>query len=287
MSKPSVLGRGLSSLLTAKAGSTLPATNTLALDSIQPGHSQPRGAIDEESLIELAATIKAHGVLQPILVRRVPVGVGGSAPYEIIAGERRWRAARLAGLAEIPVHVSEMTDQETVAVALIENIQREQLTPAEEARALQRLIDEFKLTHQAVADAVGRSRAAVTNLIRLLDLPTAVVKLIDGSKLSMGHARALLGLEDGAAREKCAELVIAGGWSVRETEKWIRRASLAKGSSKDKPPELFVVTNVLQSERLNMQLHSRQGGAGRLVIDFGDQATGEAIIAAVRLVATS
>ena len=287
MSKPSVLGRGLSSLLTAKAGSTLPATNMLALDSIQPGHSQPRGPIEEEGLIELAATIKAHGVLQPILVRRVPVGVSGSAPYEIIAGERRWRAARLAGLAEIPVHVSEMSDQDTVAVALIENIQREQLTPAEEARALQRLIDEFQLTHQAVADAVGRSRAAVTNLIRLLDLPTAVVKLIDGSKLSMGHARALLALEDDAAREKLAELIIAGGWSVRETEKWIRRVSRPEGSSKNKPPELSVVTNVLQSEGLSMQLHARQGGAGRLVIDFGDQETGEAIIAAVRAVATS
>jgi ParB family chromosome partitioning protein len=191
---------------------------------MQPGAFQPRREIHQEPLQELAASIKANGVIEPIVVRPLPAGAVGRARYEIVAGERRWRAAKLAGLTDIPTIVRELSDSQAVAVGLIENIQREELTAAEEARALKRLVKDFSLTHQELADSVGRSRAAVTNLIRLLDLPEAVVALIDSKALSMGHARALLGLEDQAARERVAKAVVAGGLSVRETEKLVRKA---------------------------------------------------------------
>ena len=174
------LGRGLESLLSApppRAAAPTPSGNSIPIADIQAGPSQPRRSIQPQPLEELAASIKVNGVIQPIVVRPLEAGAPGGVRYEIVAGERRWQAAKLAGLSEIPVVVRELSDREAVAVALIENIQREELTPAEEARALQRLIGEFTLTHQQVADAVGRSRAAVTNLIRLLDLPAGVVAL--------------------------------------------------------------------------------------------------------------
>src|ERR1700722_2664385 len=184
------LGRGLGALLGAtptvspsRGGGTLPVS------LIQPGAFQPRREIHQQPIEELAASIKANGVIQPIVVRRLPEGTSGGARYEIIAGERRWQAAKLAGLTDIPTIVRELSDRDAVALALIENIQRENLTAAEEARALQRLATEFELTHEQVAAAVGRSRAAVSNLIRLLDLPTTVVALIDSKALDMGHAR--------------------------------------------------------------------------------------------------
>lgn len=212
------LGRGLDALLggdndAPAAAVTGDAVNTLPVNALQPGKYQPRTRMDQEALNALAASIKAQGIMQPILVR--PVGDG---KHEIIAGERRWRAARIAGLSSVPVLVRNVPDQQALAVALIENIQREDLNALEEAAGIDRLIREFSLTHQAVADAVGKSRTTVTNLLRLLDLPPPVRDLLAQGQLEMGHARALLVLpadqQIALAREAAAE-----GWSVREVER--------------------------------------------------------------------
>jgi ParB family chromosome partitioning protein len=230
MSNPSRnLGRGLSALISSGLQRNPAATaeagppRSLPLTSIQAGHSQPRRTMEQQPLEELAASIAANGVIQPILVRPLSRTESGAPMYEIVAGERRWRAAKLAGLTDIPVAVRELSDQEAVAIALIENVQREDLTPAEEARALQRLVEDFELTHQAVADAVGRSRAAVSNLIRLLELPAEVVALVDSKALGMGHARALLGLGDDADRVRLAGSVVERNLSVRATEALVRK----------------------------------------------------------------
>ncbi len=224
------LGRGLSALISSGLQRHPPATaetappRTLPLTAIQAGPSQPRLTMDPQPLEELAASIAANGVIQPILVRPVMSADPGAPRFEIVAGERRWRAAKIAGLTDTPVVVRELSDQEAVAIALIENIQREDLTPAEEARALQRLVADFQLTHQAVADAVGRSRAAVSNLIRLLDLPAEAVALVDSKALGMGHARALLGLGDDAERVRLACWVAGRNLSVRATEALVQDA---------------------------------------------------------------
>ncbi|MFM8517132.1 MAG: ParB/RepB/Spo0J family partition protein [Nevskiaceae bacterium] len=227
--KPS-LGRGLDALLgqmaparpaaTATAGgSTDPAPSTvpgdelrrLPLDVLQRGRYQPRVDMRQDTLEDLANSIRAQGVVQPIVVR--PIEMPGAAPgagptrYEIIAGERRWRAAQLAGLAEIPAIVRRVADENAIAMALIENIQRENLNPLEEARALDRLIREFEITHQQAADAVGRSRATVSNLLRLLELPTEVAELVDRRQIEMGHARALLGLTQKRQQVAVGQLV--------------------------------------------------------------------------------
>lgn len=266
------LGRGLQSLLGANP--TVSASRgggTLPISLMQPGAFQPRREIHQQPLEELAASIKANGVIQAIVVRPLPAG-SGSAKYEIVAGERRWQAAKLAGLTDIPVIVRQLSDKEAVAVALIENIQREELTSAEEARALKRLIEEFSLTHSQVAETVGRSRAAVSNLIRLLDLPASVVDLIDSKAISMGHARALLGLEDDDGRVRLAQLVAERGLSVRETENFVRKALKGEGglSTPKKPPELSVVSEVLRTESVNVQLHQRATGAGKIIIEFAN-----------------
>jgi ParB family chromosome partitioning protein len=256
---------------------------SLAIDTIKPGPSQPRRVIQSQPLEELAASIKANGVIQPIVVRPI-----AAVPhqYEIVAGERRWQAAKLAGLTSIPVVIKELSDRDAVAVALIENIQREELTPAEEARALQRLISEFELTHQDVATAVGRSRAAVTNLIRLLDLPAEVVELIDTKAISMGHARALLGLEIDAERVRLARLIAERGLSVRETENLVRRLLKGEGTSAPaRPPELAVVSEVLRTKSVLVQLHQKATGAARIVIEVADAKSRETIIAAIKQVA--
>ncbi len=212
------LGRGLDALLGGDndapvATASGDAVNTLPVTALQPGKYQPRTRMDQEALNALAASIKAQGIMQPILVR--PLGDG---KHEIIAGERRWRAARIAGLSNVPVLVRNVPDQQALAVALIENIQREDLNALEEAAGIDRLIREFSLTHQAVADAVGKSRTTVTNLLRLLDLPPPVRELLAQGQLEMGHARALLVLpadqQIALAREAAAE-----GWSVREVER--------------------------------------------------------------------
>jgi ParB family chromosome partitioning protein len=240
----------------------------LRLDRIQPGKFQPRQTMDPERLAELAASIKAQGVIQPIVVRPI-----GGARFEIIAGERRWRAAQQAGLGEIPALVREVPDQAVVAMALIENIQREELTPLEEAQALHRLIAEFKYTHQQTADALGRSRAAVSNLLRLLDLPPAIKELLEQHRLEMGHARALLTL-DPALALKLAKQAAEHGWSVRELEAAARRAQTApKGKAGKVAAKRDANVETLERElaeklatKVSIQ-HSR-GGRGKLVITY-------------------
>jgi ParB family chromosome partitioning protein len=284
------LGRGLQALLSAQAprpaSADLPAaggSGTLPIAAIQPGPSQPRKSLAPQPLEELAASIKANGVIQPIVVRPLPGTTAEAVRYEIVAGERRWQAAQLAGLTEIPVVIRTLSDQEAVAVALIENIQREELTPAEEARSLRRLIEEFSLTHQEVATAVGRSRAAVSNLLRLLDLPAAVVALIDAKSLSMGHARALLGLEDDADRQRLATLVAERQLSVRETEALVRKTLKGEGSAPPrKPPELSVLSEVLRTPFVRVQLQQKASGGGRLIVEFPDSVTRDKVIDAIR-----
>jgi ParB family transcriptional regulator, chromosome partitioning protein len=278
------LGRGLGALLGAeprvsasRGGGTLPLSLMLA------GAFQPRREIHRQPLEELAASIKANGVIQPIIVRPLPAGSSGDARYEIVAGERRWQAAKLAGLADIPVIVRELSDKQCVAVALIENIQREELTAAEEARALKRLVGEFSLTHQEVADSVGRSRAAVSNLMRLLDLPEAVVALIDSKVISMGHARALLGIEDDSERERLAKLIAERGFSVRETETLVRKTMQTDvGTPPLKPPDLAVVSEVLRTGAVHVQLHQKASGRGKLIVEFADSVSRDALLAAIK-----
>ena len=266
------LGRGLGALLGAvPTVSASRGGGTLPISLMQAGAFQPRREIHKEPLEELAASIKSNGVIQPIVVRPLPQGTGGGgAKYEIVAGERRWQAAQLAGLANIPVIVRELSDSQAVAVALIENIQREELTSAEEARALKRLIEEFSLTHSQVAETVGRSRAAVSNLLRLLDLPESVVTLIDSKALSMGHARALLGLEDDAERERLALLVAERGLSVRDTENHVRKASTGDAGAVEKRRPGPAVSQVVNSPRIRAELRERPGGKGKLIVEYSD-----------------
>jgi ParB family chromosome partitioning protein len=278
------LGRGLGALLgAAPAVSMSRGGGTLPLSLMQPGAFQPRREIHKEPLEELAASIKANGVIQPIVVRPIPAGVAGAAKYEIIAGERRWQAAKIAGLQDIPAIVRELTDQQAMAVGLIENIQREELTAAEEARALKGLSVEFSLTHQQLADSVGRSRAAVTNLIRLLDLPGSVVDLIDSKALSMGHARALLGLDETEDRIRTAKVVVARGLSVRDTEKLVRKTLQGEGELAPKrAPELSVVSEVLRTETVHVQLHQKASGAARIIVEVGNAEDRDLIIEGIR-----
>jgi ParB family transcriptional regulator, chromosome partitioning protein len=255
---------------------------TLPLSLMQSSTLQPRREIHREPLEELAASIKAKGVIQPIIVRPLPTGASGPARYEIVAGERRWQAAKLAGLTDIPVIVRDLSDQEAVAVALIENIQREELTAAEEARSLKRLTTEFSLTQQEVADSVGRSRAAVSNLIRLLDLPAPVVALIDSKLLGMGHARALLGLRGDAERERLAKRVAEGGLSVRETENLVRKTQKGEETATRKPAESTVVSEVLRTKAAHVQLHQRTAGSGKIIIEFADSHTRDQLLDLIR-----
>jgi ParB family chromosome partitioning protein len=199
---------------------------------LRRGKYQPRVDMREESLAELAESIKAQGVVQPIVVRPLPNPTGAETEYEIVAGERRWRAAQMAGLATIPAVVRDIPDESAVAVALIENIQRENLNPLEEARSLHRLIEEFGLTHADAADAVGRSRATVTNLLRLLELPRPVREMVERRELDMGHARALLGLESPELTVEIAEQARKNQWSVRVTEDAVRRHTAPQTGSK-------------------------------------------------------
>jgi len=211
------LGRGLGALLDANTGPESTRQDTLHVTALQPGKYQPRTRMDQDSLNELAASIKVQGVMQPILVR--PLGEG---KYEIIAGERRWRAAQLAGMSEVPALVRDIPDETALAMSLIENIQREDLNPLEEAAGIQRLIDEFSMTHQAAADAVGRSRSAASNLLRLLHLAKPVQECLFSGELDMGHARALLPLAK-ADQARLAAQVVHKGLSVRETERLVHR----------------------------------------------------------------
>lgn len=219
MAKLKGLGRGLDALLAGDIGSVGEADSLLMLkvEQLQPGKYQPRSYMDESALQTLADSIKAQGIMQPILVRQL-----ADEQYEIIAGERRWRASQRAGLKEVPVLVREIADEAALAMALIENIQRENLNPLEEAQGIKRLIDEFDMTHEKAAAAVGRSRAAVSNLLRLLTLSSPVQDMLMHGKLDMGHARALIGL-DGASQVQMAEQIAYQELSVREAESLVKQ----------------------------------------------------------------
>jgi ParB family chromosome partitioning protein len=288
------LGRGLEALLGPKAAAEAPAleatpTDTLRMlpiDALTPGKYQPRRAMDPGKLTELAESIKAQGVIQPVVVREIDRDKGGKV-YEIIAGERRWRASQQAGLKEIPVVIREVDDRTVVAMALIENIQREDLNPLEEAQALQRLIDEFDLTHAQAAEAVGRSRAAVSNLLRLLELPPDIRTLVETRALEMGHARALLSLTPQAAIA-LARQAAEHGWSVREVEHRVQQLSAGQvptGSKSAKPVKAKPQADIVALERdlseslgtvVNV-LHGR-GGKGRLVIHYTDLETLDGVL---------
>ena len=263
---------------TPSAGETL---ENLAVGSIRPGRYQPRRHFDDAALEELAASIKTQGLIQPIVVRDA-----GRGQYELIAGERRWRAAQIAGLAEISAVVREIPAQSALAVALIENIQRQELTALEEAEALRRLIDEFKLSQQQAADAVGRSRAAVANLLRLLELPEEIRDLLDEGRIEMGHARALLTLPAPRAIA-LAEKAADHEWSVRELEQAVRLAQLPKGNSakrsRDVDPDIASLEREL-SDNLGTRVEIAQGRGkrGKLVIHYHDHDTLEGILEKLR-----
>src|SRR5690606_12001787 len=250
-----------------------------------PGQYQPRKAMDQAKLEELAESIRAQGVIQPIVVREV-----GPDRYEIIAGERRWRASQLAGLDEIPAVVRVVDDHAVIAMALIENIQREDLNPLEEATALQRLIDEFHLTHAQAADAVGRSRAAVSNLLRLLELPDEIRAMVEGRALEMGHARALLTVAAPAAIA-LARQAVEHGWSVREVEHRVQQLSAGKvtpnrtrKAAPGRPQADIAALERELSESLGSQvkvLHGR-GGKGRLVIHYASLETLDGVLERLR-----
>jgi ParB family chromosome partitioning protein len=286
ITKKPTLGRGLADLLGQRpsSGATrAPAADELAqlpVDLLQRGKYQPRLDMRPESLNELADSIRAQGVVQPIVVRALKAtDSGGAQRYEIIAGERRWRAAQIAGLSEVPAVIRDVPDEAAIAMALIENIQREDLNPLEEARALERLIAEFGLTHQQVAGAVGRSRAAVTNLLRLLELAPEVCTLLEERAIDMGHARALLGLENRRKQIEVAALVAKKGLSVRDTEALVRRLSEparardgdsgANGASKD--PNVRRLEEELGGKLgAKVQIQHGAGGRGKILIHYNN-----------------
>jgi ParB family chromosome partitioning protein len=279
------LGRGLDALLGGDAGIAAPAgsvPSTLPVGQLQAGKYQPRTRMDEGALAELAASIKTQGIMQPVLVRPVDAG-----RYEIIAGERRFRAAQLAGLEEIPVLVREVDDQAAAAMALIENIQREDLNPLEEAQGIQRLISDFNFTHEQAATAVGRSRSAVSNLLRLINLAGPVQTMLMAGDIDMGHARALLAV-DSASQIALANQVVAKRLSVRETEKLVARAleehnAPAAPRQKDKPGDIVRLEEEL-SDRLATPVVFKMGakGRGQMIIDFADLDILDGVLARLR-----
>lgn len=266
MTKPQKgLGRGLEALLSGGKDEKDDVLRDLSVTLLKPGKYQPRSNMSESSLQELAASIKVQGVMQPILVRQL-----SDESYEIIAGERRWRASQIAGLTHVPVLVRSVPDKAALAMALIENIQRENLNPLEEAVGIQRLIDEFEMTHQTAADAVGRSRSAASNLLRLLKLPLPVQAMLMENRLDMGHARALLAL-DGAQQITAATKICHDGLSVREAEKLVQTllSPRPKQEKAEKSRDLLNLQEEL-SERLGtcVTLREKSKGAGQLVIDY-------------------
>jgi ParB family chromosome partitioning protein len=269
MIKMKGLGRGLDALLSGSDRPHGDEQRSLPVERLRPGKYQPRTRMDETSLGELAASIKTQGVMQPILVRAVD-NTPGAERYEIVAGERRWRASQLAGLTEVPVLIRSIPDEQALEMALIENIQRENLNPLEEAQGLQRLIDEFGLTHQQAADAVGRSRPAATNLLRLLQLTVVVQDLLMAGDLDMGHARALLPVASGQ-QLALAQRVVQKGLSVRETERLVQQLL--------NPPKVLPTKAVdrdllrLQEELsdglgASVQIRANKKGIGKVTIDF-------------------
>jgi len=297
------LGRGLEALLGPKGAATATHAAVVAdpsaepqpgetlrqmpVGQLQPGKYQPRREMDEAKLAELSESIKAQGVIQPIVVRELAPG-----KFEIVAGERRWRASQLAGLGEVPVVVRDLDDRTVIAMALIENIQREDLNPLEEAQALQRLIDEFALTHAEAAEAVGRSRASVSNLLRLLELPVAIRVLLESRRLEMGHARALLTLAPELAT-RLAQEAADQGWSVREVEHRAQQfaagkvpGALRKSATAARVPQQADIASLENelSESLGTKVainHGR-GGKGKLVIHYTDLDTLDGVLEKLR-----
>jgi ParB family chromosome partitioning protein len=277
--KKKSLGRGLEALLGASepAQRTLKpdeAIHQLAIEKIGPGPFQPRRTIREEQLKELALSIEGQGIIQPIVVReRAVVDSQTGVRYEIIAGERRWRAAQLANLVAVPAVIRAMSDASAVAIALIENIQRENLNPLEEAGAFQKLIIEYEMTHQEVANAVGRARASITNTLRLLDLSAGVQELLNDVKINMGHARALLSLTDPSMQLEVANLVVDKKLSVRDTENLVR--SILKGTTKQKtekqpedPDIKRLEDSLTQKLGARVSIKHTKSGKGKLVIAY-------------------
>ncbi len=269
MARHKGLGRGLDALL---GGTSKPRDeDTLAqlpVAALRPGKYQPRTRMDEASLAELADSIRARGVIQPVVVRSV-----GESQYEILAGERRWRAARIAGLAHVPAVIRDVPDEAALGIGLIENIQREDLNPIEEANGIKRLIDEFRLTHEEAARAVGRSRAGVTNLLRLLELAPAVQAMVQDSRIDMGHARALLALSR-PRQVELAHQIADKGLSVRETERLVQAgATPPHAAPAAHPPALDADTRRLQEELCEtlgatVRLRPRAQGRGSVIIDY-------------------
>lgn len=277
MVKKRGLGKSLDALLaytsptaqsTVEAEDASPASQdnlaALPVGRIQRGKYQPRREMDPQALEELANSIRTQGIIQPLIVR--PVG----DKYEIIAGERRWRAAQLAGLTEVPVIIRHIPDEAAIAIALIENIQRENLNPIEEAIALQRLLEEFGMTHQQVADAVGKSRTTVTNLLRLLILPEEVRNMIERGLLEMGHARTLITLP-AATQLEAAQIIVARSLSVRETENFVRRlqSPVMEKSKKPLDPDIVNLQNSLSKQlKMRVAIQCNAKGKGKLVIHY-------------------
>ena len=280
MAKLKGLGRGLDALLSGNDSRGVDTLSELAVGMLRPGRFQPRTRMDPQSIAELADSIRSQGLIQPILVRPVEGG-----KYEIIAGERRWRAAQLAGLTQVPVVMRDVPDQAALAMALIENIQREDLNPLEEANGIQRLIDEFEMTHDAAAQAVGRSRSAVTNLLRLLHLSKAVQDLLMQGKLEMGHARALLAVSP-ARQAELAHQIISRSLSVREAEQLVGRTEIGarKAPRKLKKDRDLQALEEELSQRLGaaISINTSRGGKGKLVINYSSLDQLDEILARLR-----
>jgi ParB family transcriptional regulator, chromosome partitioning protein len=270
MVKPKGLGRGLDALLSSdiEAARNTDALRTLNVAQLQPGKYQPRSHMDDASLQTLAESIKTQGIMQPILVREI-----SSDKFEIIAGERRWRASKIVGLEQIPVLVRDIADEAALAMALIENIQRENLNPLEEAQGIKRLIDEFSMTHEKAAEAVGRSRVAVSNLLRLLLLCSQVQEMLMQNKLDMGHARALIGL-DPAQQVMLANKIIQQNLSVREVESLVKNLSSSVKSKLQKTNtnrDVMALQNTL-SEKIgaSVSISAKANGSGTLKINYSN-----------------
>lgn len=268
MAKQKGLGRGLDALLAGDAENDSNGLRLLPVGQLQPGKYQPRSYMDDEALHTLADSIKSQGIMQPILVREL-----ASEQYEIIAGERRWRASQIAGLEEVPVLIREIEDESALKMALIENIQRENLNPLEEALGIKRLIDEFAMTHEKAANAVGRSRVAVSNLLRLLTLANGVQNLLMENKLDMGHARALIGL-DPAQQVMLASKIVQENLSVREVEGLVKKAGQTE---LNKTPKVTVNADIVAlqnnlSEALGagVSIAAKSNGSGTLKINYSN-----------------
>ncbi len=279
MTKKRRLGRGLDALLSKPVSQTASVTGheadtfrQIPLELLQRGQYQPRVDMRQDTLEDLANSIKAQGVVQPIVARRIEKKGSKVQHYEIIAGERRWRAAQMAGLADIPAVIRDVGDDDAIAMALIENIQRENLNPLEEAHALERLIREFHLTHQQAAEAVGRSRAAVSNLLRLLDLSDKVKPMLESRLLEMGHARALLSISNKTQQFDAARQVVKKGLSVRETEQLVRRVLAHQAGESPKP----ATSQNADIRRLEIEISEKLGAKVR--VDHSTKGSGKLII---------